>query len=250
MHHSSALRLPLFAGRYYPPAAAQLQAMVAAYVEDALVVAPPQPIVGLIVPHATLYEAGPIAGFAFKALMLAPQRWDCAVLLAATRADTPLCCDPREGYVLTDGQVMPVIDPQDVLGEHVSRSPDGDPQIEITLPFLNYALGAVPILPLRVGTDATPHFVALRLPSCAVIVVIANLVDDVLLRAAHNLDADLLTRAPQPVWQRWRRRREAPSCAPDTSALRIGLKLLREAGGKHCQVLHRRGAFAAAVVTG
>lgn len=244
----SELRRPLFAGRYYPPAAAQLQTMIAAYVEDAPVAATARPLVGLIVPHAPLYEAGPVAGFAFKALMLASQSWDVAVLIAQARDCAPICCDPRDGYQLPDGQVMPLLDGWAALAG-VNRQVDEDPQIEMALPFLSYALGTVPILPLRVGPGAEAQLTASQLPERSLIVVIANLADASLLRAAQELRGDRLAQHRQAPWQQLFGGRQARSTHPDRVVVQCGVALLRQAGGQHCHVLHRRGALASAVIT-
>lgn len=163
-------RPPLYGNLFFYADAGRLRAIVESAIEDA---SPPSlrghsqgRIHALIVPHGTHLEVGPIAGYAYKLLLSAPQTWDRVTLLAPLLApqvapptdarptsSDALLLDPAGAY-LTPFDAAPVdrvlVDQLRARGVDLREAPDAEPIIESQLPFLQTALGEVAILPLRV----------------------------------------------------------------------------------------------------
>lgn len=158
-------RMPRFAGRHYFADAGRLRASVESFIEDAHPVRMAGELCALIVPHGTHREFGAIAGFAYKVLLTTPSRWNNTTVLAPTTAHgsphlSVLLCDPSAAY---DTPIDPVqidrasFEALQKAGVPLRLDPDDEPAIEDQLPFIQVALGDVPILPLRapVGFDGT-----------------------------------------------------------------------------------------------
>ncbi|MEW6338234.1 MAG: AmmeMemoRadiSam system protein B [Acidobacteriota bacterium] len=160
------VRRPAVAGSFYPDRKERLEAEVAEYLEAAP--AAPAPV-AVIVPHAGYVFSGPTAGKAFGPL-------------AGSRASRVILLGPSHhagysGGALPDPQVtafatpmghVPIdVDAVAALREFAEfrgpgRAHGPEHCLEVELPFLQAALGPVPIVPILVGHD-TDRRVALAM---------------------------------------------------------------------------------------
>jgi AmmeMemoRadiSam system protein B len=155
------VRAPAVAGSFYPSRAGDLEAAVRGYIDGARALPAPRPPKAVIAPHARYTYSGPVAGSAFHAL--APLRGHVArvvlmgpahrggfaglALPKAVAFATPL------GLVRVDDRTRAALLelPQVVAsdGAHADEH-----SLEVELPFLQVALGDVPIVPVAVGYTA------------------------------------------------------------------------------------------------
>ncbi len=162
-------RLPAVAGSFYPAAPEALRRTV-----DALLAAVPplaapsagEPLRALIAPHAGYVYSGPVAAAAFRLLRARPGATRRVVLLGPSHharfsgialssashfstplGDVPLAPDTAE-RLRGDRQVF-VLD----------RAHAPEHALEVELPFLQRALGALELVPMLVG-DAAPETIA------------------------------------------------------------------------------------------
>jgi MEMO1 family protein len=167
-------RPPAVAGRFYPDDPRELEAVVRGFLAagargDGSSPDPrsaPTPPVALVAPHAGYVYSGPVAGSAYR--LVVPRRGDVrrVVLLGPSHFvafrglalpesaafDTPL----GEHPVDEEGAAALGADP---LVRHWDRAHAQEHSLEVQLPFLHVALGAVPILPLVTG-EAEPEEIA------------------------------------------------------------------------------------------
>jgi AmmeMemoRadiSam system protein B len=160
------VRPPAVAGRFYPADPAELEAVVRGFFEVAVPPALESRPVALVAPHAGYPYSGAVAGSAYA--LLAPE---------SASVGRILLIGPSH-YVAFEGLALPEADafatplgdhPVDLDGVAALASvpsvrrwdrPHRDEHcLEVHLPFLRVALGAVPILPIVTG-DATPPMVA------------------------------------------------------------------------------------------
>jgi AmmeMemoRadiSam system protein B len=166
-----AVRPPAVAGRFYPGDPGELEAAVRAFLDEASEADGPSAFAGhsapvaLVAPHAGYLYSGPVAGSAY-ALVRGSPGFRRVVLLGPSH------------YVSFRGLALPECEAFSTpLGEHAVDAggarelsahpavrrwarPHGDEHsLEVQIPFLRVALGALPILPLVTG-DARPEEVA------------------------------------------------------------------------------------------
>jgi AmmeMemoRadiSam system protein B len=161
------MRLPAVAGLFYPEEADALRAAVLAHMGQATVPDVPEPPPkALIVPHAGYRYSGPVAGTAYRhvvplrgqvrrVVLLGPAHYVPLLGMAAPSVDalqTPLGALPVDRAA-----VESVLDlPQVVVWDQAHAV---EHSLEVQLPFLMEALGAVSVVPMVVG-EAPPHVVA------------------------------------------------------------------------------------------
>lgn len=150
------VRKPAVAGQFYPGNSDELRALVCALL--AKVQKNPFTPKALIVPHAGYVYSGPIAASAFiqwqerastirRIVLLGPSHHEALRGLALSSADffaTPLGQIPVDHT--SDGALLDL--PFVAIND---RAHQNEHSLEIQLPFLQVALGAVPIIPLVVG---------------------------------------------------------------------------------------------------
>lgn len=158
-------RPPAVAGSFYPGRAADLTRAVEAFIEGARAGACAN-VRAIVAPHAGYVYSGAVAGEAFAAarslgpmvkrtVVIGPSHFVSfrGIALPASRSfATPL------GEMPVDGAALALIaDLPRVVTDDAPHAPDH--ALEVELPFLQVLFGALPIVPLIVGT-ATPEDVA------------------------------------------------------------------------------------------
>jgi hypothetical protein len=254
----SRLRSPRFAGRYYFADPGRLRAAAESYIEDSNSIKLPGSLIGLIVPHAPHLECGPIAGFAYKMLLTTPLSWDVVTLLAASQTAPALACDPADAYDLpTEPMCLDraLVATLQAGGVSIMGAVDDEPVVETHLPFVQAALGDVPVLPLRVP-QTTPltqlDGVAARL---GLVIALANLpagFEQSACEAIERLDAGFFAGDAVPAKPKGlsglfgsKAAKPSPPPSPDTAALALALHVARVNGATAGVVLKRGGALAA-----
>lgn len=256
------VRPPHFAGRYYFADEGRLLSLVMSLVEDAQPARVPGAIRALIVPHGPHLDAGPVAGFAYKLLLTAPQVWDRVTLLAPTAADAALpLIDPRDAYDVVTGLAGVDIDARAALlrsGLAVARA-DDEPVLESHLQFVLMSLGDVPVLPLRLGAKARAASVTGLPLDPGLIIAVANLPSAGAADAIARLDERLLAEtAPRSgglagaFARRARRATGSPDAAPspDSAVIACALAWARARGATESWRLKVDRSFAAFALTG
>jgi AmmeMemoRadiSam system protein B len=157
------VRAPAVAGSFYPRSALELREAVHGYIAEASagVAAEAHPPKAVIAPHAGYVFSGPIAGHAFAPLSALRGRVSRVVILGpAHRVAFAGVALPEAAAFATPLGLARLDDearasllslPQVVASDHAHA---GEHSVEVQLPFLQVALGDVPIVPLVVG-DAT-----------------------------------------------------------------------------------------------
>ncbi|MCG6988826.1 MAG: AmmeMemoRadiSam system protein B [Gemmatimonadetes bacterium] len=199
MSTRSSVRPPAVAGRFYPAGRPELESTV----RDFLEAAPPVPDfapVALVAPHAGYVYSGPVAGSAYALVRGTAATFRRVVLLG------PSHYVPFRGLALPECEAFST-----PLGEHAVDAggarelsahpavrrwarPHGDEHsLEVQIPFLRVALGALPILPLVTG-DARPEEVAdvldLVWTADTLVVVSSDLSHYLPYQEARRVDAD------------------------------------------------------------
>lgn len=253
------VRPPLFAGRYYFADEGRLSALVMSLIEDAQPARAPGALRALIVPHGPHLDTGPVAGFAYKLLLTAPQAWDRVTLLAPTAAPGALpFIDPRDAYDVVTG--LATVDAgarAALLGSGLAvADPDGEPVLEAHLQFVLMSLGDIPVLPLRLGAGVRPDSVA-RLPiDPGLIIAAVNLPEpgsagalEAIARVDERGLADAPSR-PRGLAGVLTRRAERPPDPPDMAVLGCALAWTRARGATEGRRLKADRSFAAFALVG
>ena len=159
MPHSQpdAVRAPVFAGRFYPDEPRELSAAVTSYIEHARGASPTPK--ALIAPHAGYIYSGPVAGSAFAGVSALRGRIDRVLLVGPShRVAFHGIAAPTHSHFTTPLGQMPVdreaVERLVSASSFVERFDAAHAQehsLEVLLPFIQVALGAVSIVPLVVG---------------------------------------------------------------------------------------------------
>lgn len=249
-------RAPRFAGRYYFPDAGRLRAAIESFIEDATEMQSGSSLVGLIVPHGSLMEMGPVAGHAYKLLLTTPLHWDTTTLLAPTLHESlQLQCDPRDAY---DTPIDPLridrvaLNGLRTAGVSIEDNEDDEPVIECHAPFVLSALGDVPALPLRVPMNGNVAAMAVNAAHLGFVIAAANLPaghETPACDALARLDAGFFSAEAQPK-KRGLSALLASKSRPieksaDNAVLAWALALAKANGATQGKLLFRKGAYAA-----
>jgi len=157
------IRRPAVAGAFYPANPKLLHGMVKGYIDDAPVEPAPDRVAAIITPHAGYIYSGATAGFAYKRVIgMKPAR---VILLGCSHHhsiehasvytsgsfETPLGNLPiGEAFAQELARATASYSIISHLDEHC---------LEVQLPFLQVALGEVPIVPVLFGVPARPWHV-------------------------------------------------------------------------------------------
>jgi AmmeMemoRadiSam system protein B len=152
------VRRAVVAGQFYPQQPEILAEDVRGYIDRSCVVASPAQVAALVVPHAGYVYSGPTAGFAYARVRGAqPKR---VVLLGRSHR----YAFKGASIWLTGGYESPLgILPVDtgmaaMLAEEFGGATEEAHEVEHTLevqaPFVQVAMGAVPIVPVLFGEEA------------------------------------------------------------------------------------------------
>lgn len=157
-------RHAIVAGTFYPADSNQLRREVSAYVSQAPVKPAPESVVAMVAPHAGYMYSGVTAGHVYARIRgKRPARvfllgrshrnyFDGASIFDAGSFETPI----QDFLIDEDAAAM--------LKEERATAPMEshyqEHSLEVQLPFLAVAVGAVPIVPVLFGSDAGPFHIA------------------------------------------------------------------------------------------
>ena len=246
---------PRFANIFYYADAGRLRAIVEACIEDAPTTRLSGTLRGLIVPHGTHLECGPIAGYAYKLLYVTAQHWERLTVLApALQPSDPsaLLIEPAEGYAtpLDIAQIdHAALQTLRHAGLALHESDDDEPIIETQLPFLQLALGNLPILPVRVPAGYTPPpALSTHVAHLGLIIAAANVPapDHVFAQAAlAKLDSAALRSEHAIKLPGLLGRSKTLAHTSDLATIALAVDLARAAGAAQAKLLFAAGDFTA-----
>jgi hypothetical protein len=248
------VRRAIYAGQHYFGDAGRLRASVEAWTEDATQTMVPGNVLGLIVPHGSAVEFGPVAGHAYKMLYTTPQRFDSVTMIAPQLRPSQHAwvCEAADAYETPLDLTR--VDHDLRKRMRIETDADADEQIETQMPFVHLALGDVPVLPLRVSETASADALKPHLGALGLLIIVANLP-----AGEEQLTCDLierfeLTRASvggasgKGRFFGLGRQDKLRAWSADLAALSIGLDLLRAQGAHAARLLKTEGIHAAWVV--
>jgi AmmeMemoRadiSam system protein B len=157
---SRSVRPPSCAGAFYPADSRELAATLERLLADAEQQQLPREVFGLIVPHAGYMYSGTVAAAAYKLVRGAD--FERVVVFGPAHRyhfrgasvgrfdayETPLGEVPVDTKTVED-----LIDLRECARFH-PEAHDGEHSLEVQLPFLQVAIGAVPIVPILIGDCA------------------------------------------------------------------------------------------------
>lgn len=153
----------MVAGMFYPAESDRLRREVTEYLSQARVEPAPDRVVSAVVPHAGYIYSGPTAAHVYARIQgMHPKRvvilgrshrnyFDGASIFDSGTFETPILdfpVDADAAEALKKGMPLAPLDCH--FPEH---------SIEVQLPFLAVAIGAVPIVPILFGSDAGPFHI-------------------------------------------------------------------------------------------
>ena len=167
------IRPPAVAGQFYPADPGELRAAVAAYMDASGVDGRPECTAALVSPHAGYIYSGPTAGHAFarvrgkkakRVVLLGRSHrygFDGSHVLTSGGLQTPLGVAPVDASfakMLAGGS-----DGAEARATHLQEH-----ALEVQVPFIQEALGDVPIVPVLFGSDPDASHIRLgeRLAEC------------------------------------------------------------------------------------
>ena len=212
-------------------------------------------------------------GYAYKLLLTTTQSWDGVTLLAPQlkAGGTGLQVDEADAYltpldaVQTDKALLTRLREADVL---IEDAPDEEPIIESQLPFVQTALGDVPILPLRIPfpfEGEAGRGLAAQAGALGLIIAAGNLPEgneQVVANAIVNMDVAALRGdlSPNPSPKREGRKLSGLfsrtkflnpiTPTPDLNTIALALQLARAHGATRVKQLFVAGQFGAFVAFG
>lgn len=157
------VRFPAVAGQFYPATASVLRDEVQGHIRESGVTPAPERVAAIVAPHAGYVYSGPSAGYAYarvrgkrpsRAILLGVShryRIDTAAVYPAGAFDTPLGpmgVDEQFAARLTRHGAAALTEPHAM--EH---------SLEVQLPFLHEAVGAVPIVPVLFGAPPSERHI-------------------------------------------------------------------------------------------
>jgi hypothetical protein len=251
------IRQPRFAGRYYFPDSGRLRASIESFIEDAPSARINGQLIALLAPHGSLHEYGAIAGFAYKMLLTTPLTWDMATLLVPTaQAGDALLCDPSEAY---DTLLEPMridhatVAAYRIAGVAIIEQTDDEPVVECHAPFIQVAIGDVPVLPLRVPMGLGVAQLDAVADRPGVIIGVANLpeaYEQAASEAISRLDTQFFigrgsVEKPTRMTALFGSKPIQLEPSPDAAVLALALHLAKARGATDAQLLKREGRRAA-----
>jgi AmmeMemoRadiSam system protein B len=154
-------RPPAVAGRFYPEAPDVLEQMVERLLDGAASTpAAPERVAGILVPHAGYPYSGPVAAHAFARVR--GKRAGRVVLLGRSHHFAfPGASVVCEGAFETPLGLLPIDESfarklASVTAAAPANVHDQEHALEVELPFLQVALGEVPIVPVLFGSEPSP----------------------------------------------------------------------------------------------
>jgi len=165
MDAGESTRKPAVAGAFYPSGAGELRRDVARYIAESGVTPAPERVAAIVAPHAGYMFSGPTAGHAYARVRgKRPRR---VILLGSShRHYVERAAVFARGGFQTPGQSFPVDEAfADALVKETGPGPLEahvlEHSLEVQLPFVGEAVGAVPIVPVLFGPYPSQWHVAL-----------------------------------------------------------------------------------------
>ena len=157
-------RHSILAGTWYPRESRALREAIAGMLSSARVEPLAGELLGLVAPHAGYMYSGPVAAHAYA--LLAPGQFDTVAVVSPAHRKYPgrVGITAYKSYETPLGQVPVDAALVAVLEEHMALNrvvQDEEHSVEIQLPFLQYVLGDVTLLPLMMGQQDWPTAVEL-----------------------------------------------------------------------------------------
>jgi hypothetical protein len=251
------IRRPLYGNVFFYADEGRLRAIVTSAIEDATPAKISGEIHALIVPHGTHLECGPIAGYAYKLLLTTTQQWEAVTVLAPQLGGdaTKLLIDEADAYATPLDLVQtdkPLLARLREAGAVIENAPDAEPILESQLPFVQTALGDVPVLPLRVPSPfegETGWGLVAQASELGLIVAAGNLPvgnEKAVANAIVNMDvAALQGRSVGKSGLFSRAKPITPNA--DLSTMALALQLAQARGATQVKQLFAAGQFAAFV---
>jgi hypothetical protein len=159
------VRQPAVAGQFYPGDPGRLSANINAYLEKASTTSTPEPIRGILVPHAGYDYSGPVAAYAYN--QIRGQHYETVVLIcnSHTAYFNGAVIDDADGWETPLG-VVPVnrelaakLISADSELSYNSEAHAADHTLEVQLPFLQVALkGDFQIVPILFGNTSDESY--------------------------------------------------------------------------------------------
>lgn len=158
MNETTKVRPSPIAGTWYSANPTQLEQMVGAYIENAVLPELPGEIIGLIAPHAGYRYSGSVAGHAFKAVK--GRHFDCVTVISPMHQYNPhpVLTSAHDAYRTPLGEIpiaknlLEKINTTFQKESGMELSPvvnDQEHSLEIELPFLQCALqGSFELIPI------------------------------------------------------------------------------------------------------
>ncbi len=154
------IRKPIIAGAWYPADPARLRADIEGYLAGARVDAIDGKVMGVISPHAGYVYSGQVAAYAYKAAQ--GSEFDAVILIGPSHRAyfRGASIYDGEGYETPLG-IIPV---DKALAERIAAYSNGvvllapdnrlpENSLEIQVPFLQVTFGAIPFVPILMGTQ-------------------------------------------------------------------------------------------------
>lgn len=157
MSSGERIRMPVFAGTWYPKDETELTATLKSYIEDAKVESVGGEVIGLICPHAGYIYSGKVAAHAYRTLK--GKSYDVVVLVGpshrypfkgASVYSQGSWVSPLGVLKIEESVAKSILDHdetiRDIEAAHVKEH-----SLELQLPFIIEMLGQVPIVPIVMG---------------------------------------------------------------------------------------------------
>lgn len=157
-------REPVVAGMFYPGVPGELEHEVRSFLAEAAVDAVPPDVGAMVVPHAGYPYSGPTAGHGYarvqgtkpgRVVLLGRSHryaFENAAVFPDGAFETPL------GTCRVDGAFAQALDAEFGGGPVEAHAPEHS--LEVQLPFVQVALGNVPIVPVLFGADPAASHIA------------------------------------------------------------------------------------------
>ena len=161
------VRLPAVAGSFYPDSPGVLSAQVGKFIDNAELTEIDGELIGLIAPHAGYAYSGHVAGYAYKQLL--GQSFDTVVLIGLShRHPIGTAAIQARGAFRTPLGDIPI--DEDLAAEMMRLNGDlldlppahaDEHSLEVQLPFLQYLLPGLRIVPILLQDDSPENVVPL-----------------------------------------------------------------------------------------
>ncbi|MGQ9618570.1 MAG: AmmeMemoRadiSam system protein B [Candidatus Aminicenantia bacterium] len=157
LNMNSQERMPAVSGSFYPSNPIELKEMVEKFIQSASLPELKGDVRGVISPHAGYLYSGPVAGYSYRAVK--GKNFDAVVIIGPShRVDFDGSSVYQKGFFITPLGKLKIA--EDIAKELISfdksiyfyeEAHTLEHSVEVQLPFIQVALGDVPIVPIVMG---------------------------------------------------------------------------------------------------